>query len=206
MSNSSISIHVSLINYDATQLIESSSPRSCGDSNQFGQVRVSLPHNICRSRSADPNLHISTLTQILQNGNRSRATQKHSTHFTASFVPNGFTGVYYTILPPSLHSQYAVIISHKGIAQMLGLPEYVASTTSHDHRQSWQRMVLNRHRWGHYIRPQNTTQAKIPPDLDLSKLTSWYSQPINGVEKSKVKLFPSNDETIIQQPSQTKHY
>jgi hypothetical protein len=116
MSNSSISINVSLINYDATQLIESSSLRSCGDSNQVGQVRVSLPHNICRSRSVDPNLHISTLTQILQNGNRSSATQKHNTHFTASFVPDGFTGVCYTILPPSLHSQCAVIISHKGIA------------------------------------------------------------------------------------------
>jgi hypothetical protein len=28
-----------------------------------------------------------------------------------------------------------VIVSRKGIAQVFGLPEYVASTTSHDHRQ-----------------------------------------------------------------------
>jgi hypothetical protein len=80
-------------------------------------------------------LHISTLTWILLNGNRSSATREHSTHFTASFVHDGFTGACYTILSPSLHSQCAVIVSHKGIAQMLGLPEYVASTASHDHRQ-----------------------------------------------------------------------
>jgi hypothetical protein len=75
MSNSyhllSISIHVSLINYDAGQRIESSSPRSSGDWNRFGPVGVSLPHDICRSRSANPNLHISTRTQIPQNLNRS---------------------------------------------------------------------------------------------------------------------------------------
>jgi hypothetical protein len=100
----SISIHVSLINYDAAQLIESSSPRSYGDSNRFGPAGVFLPHDICRSRSADPKLHISTLTQILQNGNRSSTTREHSTHFTASFVPDGFIGVCYTALSPSLHS------------------------------------------------------------------------------------------------------
>jgi hypothetical protein len=38
------------INYDAVQLIESSSLRSSGDSNRFGPARVSLPHDICRSR------------------------------------------------------------------------------------------------------------------------------------------------------------
>jgi hypothetical protein len=66
-----IGITVSLINYDVAQLIESSSPRSCSDSNRFGPAGVSLPHDICRSRSVDPNLHISTCTQILQNLNRS---------------------------------------------------------------------------------------------------------------------------------------
>ena len=35
----------------------------------------------------------------------------------------------YTLLSPSLHSQCAVSLSHNGIAEVLGLPEYVASTT-----------------------------------------------------------------------------
>jgi putative component of toxin-antitoxin plasmid stabilization module len=33
------------------QRVESSSPRSNGDSNRFGPAGVSLPHDICRSRS-----------------------------------------------------------------------------------------------------------------------------------------------------------
>jgi hypothetical protein len=120
MSNSylplSISIHVSLINYDAAQLIESSSPRSYGDSNRFGPARVSLPHDICRSRSADPNLHISTLTRILQNGNRSSATREPVSHLLESFKPDAFTSMDTQILPPSLHFQCAVIVSHNRIA------------------------------------------------------------------------------------------
>jgi hypothetical protein len=88
-----ISIHVSLINYDAVQLIESSSPRSSDDSNRFGPAGVSLPHDICRSRSADPNLHISTLTRILQNGNWSSATREPVSHLLESFKPDAFTSM-----------------------------------------------------------------------------------------------------------------
>jgi hypothetical protein len=55
------------------------------------------------------------------------------------------------ILSPSLHSQCAVIVPHNGIAQMLGLLEYVASTTNHDHKQAVHRTVLNQHGWGHYV-------------------------------------------------------
>jgi hypothetical protein len=55
------------------------------------------------------------------------------------------------VLSPSLHSQCTVIVPPKGIAQMLGLPEYVASTTNHDHKEIVQRTVLNRHGWGHYV-------------------------------------------------------
>jgi hypothetical protein len=46
------------------------------------------------SLGPDLNQYISTLTQILQNRNRSSATREHSTHFSTSFVPNGFTGMY----------------------------------------------------------------------------------------------------------------
>jgi hypothetical protein len=90
----------------------------------------------------DPCLHTSTLTQILHYGKRSSATREHSTHSTASFVPDGFIGVCYTILSPSLHSQCVVVISHKGIAQMLALPGYVASTTNHDHKQAYNERSL----------------------------------------------------------------
>jgi hypothetical protein len=131
------------------------------------------------------NSHLSTLTWILQNRNRSNATWEHSTHFTVSFIPNGFIGVCYMILSPSLHSQCTVIVPHSGLAQVLGLPEYVASTASHDHKQAVQRTVLNRHRRGRYVRPQTTTQAKIPPGLDLRILTSWYLQPITELRRAR---------------------
>jgi hypothetical protein len=35
----------------------------------------------------------------------------------------------YTLLLPSLHSQCSVVLSHNEIAKVLGLTEYVASTT-----------------------------------------------------------------------------
>jgi hypothetical protein len=80
-------------------------------------------------------LHTWTLTRIILYKNRSNATQEYSTHFTVSFIRDGFTKVCYMVLSPSLHSQCVVIVSYTRIAQMLGLPEYVASTASHDHGQ-----------------------------------------------------------------------
>jgi hypothetical protein len=74
---------------------------------------------------------LQTLTWILLYGNRSSTTREHNTHFTVLFVRDGFIGACYMVLSPSLYSQCVFIISHKGIAQMLGLPEYVASTASH---------------------------------------------------------------------------
>jgi hypothetical protein len=127
---------------------------------RFESIRPSWGFLTTRQRWV-ANSHSSTLTRILQNGNRSRATREHSTHFTVSFVPDGFTGVCYTILSPSLHSQYAVIIPHSGLAQVLGLPEYVASTASHDHKQAVQRTVLSRHRRGHYVQPQTGCKPRF---------------------------------------------
>jgi hypothetical protein len=107
----------------------------------------------------DPHLHTSTLTRILQNRNRSSATREHSTHLTASFVHDRFTEVCYMVLLPSLHSQYTVIVSHNGIAQMLGLPEYVASTAKSRLKQAYNSTVLNRHRRRHYIETPFSMQA-----------------------------------------------
>jgi hypothetical protein len=81
-----------VVNYDANQGIESPSPRSNDDSNRFGPAGISLPHDICRSRSVDPNLHISTLTWILQNENGSSATREHSTPPPCVVRLRGFIG------------------------------------------------------------------------------------------------------------------
>jgi hypothetical protein len=131
---------------------------------QIGLAQLGFPyHTTYAGLGPDPCLHTSTLTRILHYGNRSSATREHSTHSTASFVPNGFIGVCNTVLSSSLHFQCVVIVSYKGIAQMLGLPEYVASTTSHYHRQAVQRMVLNRHRRGHYVQPQIGRKPRFRP-------------------------------------------
>jgi hypothetical protein len=48
----------------------------------------------------------------------------------------------YTILSPSPHSQCAVIVSHNGIAKVLGLPEYVASTAKSRTQQAYNERSL----------------------------------------------------------------
>ena len=53
-----ISNIVSLINYDVRQRIESCSLTSNDDSNWFGPARVSLPHDICRSRTSPEPIYI----------------------------------------------------------------------------------------------------------------------------------------------------
>ena len=75
----------------------------------------------------DLNLHISTLTQILQNINWTVLPENIVLHLPASSQMDPQDG--YTLLSPSLHTQCAVVLSHNGIAKVLGLPEYVASTT-----------------------------------------------------------------------------
>jgi hypothetical protein len=103
---------------------------------QIGLAQLGFPyHTTYVGLGPDPCLHTSTLTQILLYENRSSTTREHSTHFTMLFVHDGFTEVCYMVLPLSLHSQCVVIVSHTRISQMLGLPEYVSSTASHDHRQ-----------------------------------------------------------------------
>jgi hypothetical protein len=128
------SLKFQLINYDVAQLIESSSPRSNDDLNRFGPAGVSLPHDICRFRSGPVPTYI--------HPHSDPPIREPVQHYPgASIPPLGIVQAWrihkhgYTILPPSLHSQCTVIISHTRIAQMLGLPEYVASTASHDHRQ-----------------------------------------------------------------------
>jgi hypothetical protein len=102
---------------------------------QIGLAQLGFPyHTTYVGLGWDPCLHTSTLTQILHYRNWSNATRERSTHFSVSFVPDKFTGVCYMILSLSLHSQCAVIVPHKGIAQMLSLPEHMASTTNHDHK------------------------------------------------------------------------
>jgi hypothetical protein len=70
----------------------------------------------------DPNLHISTLTQILQNVNGSSATQEHSTPPPCA-TPSGFIGRVHATLAISL------LLVRSYITEVLCLPEYVASTT-----------------------------------------------------------------------------
>jgi hypothetical protein len=41
------------------------------------------------------------------------------------------------LLSPSLHSQCAVVLSHNGIAEVLGLAEFVVNTTSHNHKRAY---------------------------------------------------------------------
>ena len=83
----------------------------------------------------DPNLHISTLTWILQKMNRYSATKESSTPPPCA-TPGGFTRCIHATLaisPLPVRSWP----SYNGIAKMLGLPGYVAITTSHDHKRAY---------------------------------------------------------------------
>ena len=63
------------------------------------------------------------------------ATREHSTP-TPCATPSGFTGWVHATLTIS-HVQCAVVFSHNRIAEVLGLPEYVTSTTNHDHKRPY---------------------------------------------------------------------
>jgi hypothetical protein len=58
------------------------------------------------------------------------------------------------------------------LVMVLGLPEYVSSTTSHDHKRAYNnRSTINT--GGALHQHSNLTQAKSPPGLNL--ILSWYS-------------------------------
>jgi hypothetical protein len=163
----SISIHVSLINYDVAQLIESSSPRSCGDSNWFGLAGVSLPHDVCKSRPGPMLAYINPHSDP-------PLWESDQRYPRASIPPLGIVQAWcihkhgYIILSPSLHSQCAVVVSHKGLAKVLGLPEYVANTTSHDHRQLYNdRSLID-------IGGVTTSRLKLGASQDSAR--SWFKK------------------------------
>ena len=134
-------------------------------------------------------LHISTLTWILQNMNRSSATREHSTPPPCA-TPGGFTGCVHTTLTIS-RSKCIVVFSHNGIVEVLGLPEYVASTTRSQLTTVYNSMVLNWHRRNKHNRVNLSTQLSltpVPPGLNLNIIIIMvYSWPINRVEKSEVE-------------------
>ena len=82
------------------------------------------------------NLHISTLTQILQNMNGFTPPKSIVLNLPTLLLVDSQD--VYTLLSPSLHSQCAVVLSHNGIAKVLGLPDYVANTT-----KSWTQQAYN---------------------------------------------------------------
>ena len=73
-----------------------------------------------------PNLHISTFTQILENMNRSALPESTVLHLPMPLLVDSQDG--YTLLSPCPMSQCVVVFSHNGVAEVLSLPEYVAST------------------------------------------------------------------------------
>ena len=70
------------------------------------------------------------------------ATREHSTPPPYA-TPSGFTGWVHATLTIS-HAQCVVVFSHNRIVEVLGLSEYVASTTSHDHKWTYNdRSLIN---------------------------------------------------------------
>ena len=74
-----------------------------------------------------PNLHISTLTRVPQNMNGFTLPESIVLHLPTPLLADSQD--VYTLLSSSLHSQCVVGLSHNGIAELLGLLDYVASTT-----------------------------------------------------------------------------
>ena len=70
------------------------------------------------------------------------ATWEHSTPPPCA-TPGGSTWWVHATLTIS-HAQCAIVFSHNGIAEVSGLTEYVASTTSHDHKRPYNdRSLIN---------------------------------------------------------------
>ena len=78
------------------QRVESPSPRSNGDSNRLGPAGVSLPHDICRSRSGPEPTYINL---YLDPPKREPvyATREHSTPPPCA-TPGGFIGCVHATL------------------------------------------------------------------------------------------------------------
>jgi hypothetical protein len=125
--------------------IESSSPRSNGDSNRFGPTRVSLPHDICRSRFRN---RIQTQTYIYQPVPRSPKT------WTDLRYPGAQYPLYYVVCPwrirrSVLHSTPTISIRlvHNYLFKLRinrgkGLLEYVASTSKSRTQQAYNEQSL----------------------------------------------------------------
>ena len=80
------------------------------------------------------------------------ATREHSTPPPWA-TPGGFTGCVHITLTIS-HAQCAIAFSHNGIAKVLGLPKYVASTTKSRTQASLQRCGPQSTQVGHYVKIQ----------------------------------------------------
>jgi hypothetical protein len=121
----------------------------------------------------NPNLHISTLTQILQNRNRSSATREHSTHFSALFVPDGFTG---------MCTRYSRYLSTPSARLSFPTKEYPRCWASqsmwlvlqgHDHMQAyneWSLIDTDRTSTTRQTCPPQLTSA-VSPGLNLNIIT-----------------------------------
>jgi hypothetical protein len=98
---------------------------------RFGPAGVFLPHDICRSRPRPEPTYINPHSD-LQNLNRSTLPESIVLHLPASFDYGRFTGWVHATLTISTLPVRSVF-SSKRIAEVSGLPEYVASTASHNH-------------------------------------------------------------------------
>ena len=111
------------------------------NSNRLGLAGVFLPHDICRSRPGPKPTYIN-LHSDPPKREPVCATREHSTPPLCA-TPSGFIGCVHATLTIS-HA--VVVFSHNGIAEVSGLPEYMASTIKSRTHTSLQRTVLNRHR------------------------------------------------------------
>jgi hypothetical protein len=121
-----MSTSVEVVNYDVDKRIESSSPRTNGDSNRFGPAGVSLPHDICRS-------YAWTQTYIYQPLLRSSKTwtgpallKEHSTPLFHATKVDNTAWVHITLTISTLPVRGCRF--NLNINRSLGLLEYVAST------------------------------------------------------------------------------
>jgi hypothetical protein len=142
------------------QRIESPSTRSNGDSNQFGPARVSLPHDIYRSRTGLEPTYINPHS-ALPKPEPVYTTWEHNTpplYATAG----GSTGWVHATLTIS-HAQCVIVFSSNGIAEILGLPEHVARII-----KSWSQQAYNE-------RSLTDTGGALRQDsiLGASKESAW---------------------------------
>jgi hypothetical protein len=126
-----------------------------------------------------------------------RTTREHNTPLPYQ-IPIGWVQATLAIS----HAQCTVIFSHNGIAEVSGLPEYVASCKVSTHA-GLQQTVLNQHRRKHYIETPFSMQATHPIQIKFTIILHYPCMNKVPTQRIRPSFLRTSPESISKDVS---HY